>query len=78
MQVYKYIIEVRDEEGKLDFEAEELRKKEHPYLFSKKTFTIDQLCYYMSFGQNRDKPSGPMEVEAFMMDIGITYRRKTW
>ena len=74
----KYIIEVRDNNGKLDFQMEDKRREEHPYLFSKPTFTVDQLCYYMSYGQNRDQPSGPMELDAFMKEIGISYRVKTW
>ena len=32
---YNYIIEVRDSEGKLDFESERIKQKEHPFLFSK-------------------------------------------
>jgi hypothetical protein len=74
----KYIIEVRDENGKLDFANEPIRKKEHPYLFAKDTYTIDDLCYYMSFGQGRDNPSGPLQLPEFMKSIGISYRVKTW
>lgn len=74
----KYIIEVRDESGQLDFAAEIEKKKEHPYLFSKREFSIDDLCYYASYGQGRDNPSGPMELFDFMKSIGISYRRKTW
>ena len=74
----KYIIEVRDENGKLDFEKERVKQKEHPFLFSKREFTIDELCYYMSYGQGRNQPSGPMELPAFMESIDICYRRKTW
>ncbi len=74
----KYIIEVRDADGKLDFRAEEKRRKEHPYLFSKTEFTIDDLCYYMSYGQGRDNPSGPLQLNAFMGSIGISYRVKYW
>ena len=75
---YNYIIEVRDSEGKLDFESERIKQKEHPFLFSKSEFSIDDLCYYMSFGQGRNQPSGPLELPAFMQSIGITYRAKTW
>lgn len=74
----RYIIEVRDEHGQLDFRKEEEKTKEHPYLFSKLTFSIDDLCRYMSFGQERNNPSGPLELPAFMESIGITYRLKTW
>lgn len=74
----KYIIEVRDSEGQLDFEAEKIKRKEHPYLFSKPEFTVDNLCHYMSFGQNRDNPSGPMKLPVFMGSIGISYRAKYW
>ena len=74
----RFIIEVRDETGTLNFEKEKEKKKEHPYLFSKPTFSIDELCYYMSFGQGRNNPSGPMQLSAFMLSIGISYRLKTW
>jgi hypothetical protein len=75
----RYIIELRDKNGHLDFSEEaEQRKKAHPYLFSKYTFTIDELCYYMSYGQGRDNPSGPMDLQAFMDSIGISFRVKTW
>ena len=73
-----FIIEVRDEEGNLDFVAEKERKAEHPFLFSKYEFTIDELCYYASFGQGRDNPSGPMELPKFMEEIGVCYREKYW
>jgi len=74
----EYIIEVRDENGKLDFKNEPKRMKEHPYLFSKETFTIDNLCYYASYGQGRNNPSGPLDLPEFMKSIGISYREKTW
>jgi hypothetical protein len=74
----RFIIEVRDEDGNLDFEAEKQKRQEYGYLFSKRQFTIDNLCYYMSFGQRRDKPSGPMQLPEFMEEIGISYRVKTW
>ena len=75
---FTFFIEVRDSDGRLDFEIEKIKRKEHPYLFSKQTFSIDDLCYYMSFGQGRDAPKGPMELPAFMGSIGISYRVKTW
>jgi len=74
----KYIIEVRDSEGKLDTNKEMEKRKEHPFLFSKPEFKIDDLCYYMSYGQGRDNPSGPLDLPAFMESIGISYRPKTW
>ena len=74
----KFIIEVRDENGKLDFEKEKLKRIEHPYLFSKQTFSIDNLCYYASYGQGRHNPSGPGELGKFMESIGISYRQKYW
>lgn len=74
----KFIIEVRDSEGRLDLSSEEIKRKEHPYLFHKSTFTIDELCYYASFGQGRHKPIGPFELKDFMDSIGITYRLKLW
>jgi len=77
-QYTKFLIEVRDDNGKLDFKKEEEVRKAHPYLFSKPEFTIDQLCYYASYGQGRDNPSGPMELPIFMESIGVSYRMKTW
>lgn len=74
----KYIIEVRDADGKLDFRKEEEVKKAHPYLFSKREFTIDDLTWYASYGQGRNNPSGPSELPAFMKGIGISYRVKYW
>lgn len=74
----KYIIEVRDLHGRLDSKKEAEKKKEHPQLFGKKEFTIDALCYYMSFGQGRDNPSGPRDLPEFMKSIGLSYRRVSW
>ena len=55
MNVQKYIIEVRDLEGNLDFELEKQTRVAHPYLFSQSTFTIDDLCHYASYGQGREQ-----------------------
>jgi hypothetical protein len=74
----KYIVEVRDANGQLDFKKEEEVRKAHPFLFSKREFTIDDLCYYASYGQGRNKPSGPNELPLFMESIGACYRRKYW
>lgn len=75
----RYVVEVRDEDGKLKDEAtREAVKKAHPYLFSKESFNIDNLCYYASYGQGRDNPLGPMQLPAFMKSVGATYREKYW
>jgi len=74
----KFIIEARDDKGQLDFDLEREKRLEHPYLFSRGSFTLDNLCYYMSFGQKRDNPSEPMQLDEFMQSIGLTYRQKTW
>lgn len=75
----KYIIEVRDKEGLLaGLEKEQEVRKEHPYLFSKREFTIDDLCYYASYGQGRNNPSGPMDIYKFYRKIGVSYRVKYW
>ena len=74
----KYLVEVRDANGQLDFRKEEEVRKAHPFLFSKRQFTIDDLCYYASYGQGRNQPSGPMELPAFMQSIGASYRPITW
>lgn len=74
----KYIIEVRDEKGLLDFRKEEQVQKQHPYLFAQDEYTIDELAHYASYGQDRNKPVGPMEMGPFYKEIGISYRRKYW
>lgn len=75
----RYIIEVRNPDGTLaSIEKENAARAAHPFLFSKREFTIDDLCHYASYGQGRNNPSGPMELPAFMSGIGISYRRKTW
>jgi len=77
--MYKYIIEVRNNDGSLaSLSEEEKKRQEHPYLFSKEEFTIEELCYYASFGQGRDVPTGPLDLPKFMQDIGISYRIKSW
>ena len=76
--ITKYIIEVRNEVGQLDLEREKEVAQAHPYLFSKTTFTIDDLCHYASYGQGRNNPSGPMELPKFMQEIGVSYRQKYW
>lgn len=78
MTTEKYIVEVRDAEGQLDFVAEKAVKEQHPYLFSKSEFTVGDLCYYVSYGQGRNNPSGPRGLSAFMRRAGVTYRRKYW
>lgn len=78
MRNQKYIIEVRNENGGLDFEKEREIMKIHPYLFSKQGFTIDELCYYCSFGQNRDLPVGPMNVGEVLNSFGVSFRVKYW
>lgn len=74
----KYIIECRKEDGTLDFEREPELRKAHPFLFSKPHFSMDSLCWWMSYGEKRNKPSGPQELPAFMKSIGASYREKTW
>jgi hypothetical protein len=84
----RYLVEVRDSEGKLDFEGEDHAREAHPYLFSKEYFSIDELCYFASYGEGRNKGIGPMELPAFMKSIGVSYRnmksigvsyrKKTW
>jgi len=78
MRKKTYLVEVRDTEGRLDFTGEQKVRKEHPYFFSKREFTMDDLCYFMSFGEGRDNPSGPVQLDAFMKEMGVTYREKTW
>ncbi len=74
----KYIIEVRDHKGQLDFRKEEIIQRQHPYLFTQTEYTIDELTYYASYGQDRNNPVGPTEMGTFYKEIGISYRRKYW
>lgn len=74
----KYIISGTDDSKNWTFGGEQKKKEEHPYLFTKDEFTMNELCRYMSFGQGRDNPSGPMQLQAFMDSIGIIYRHKYW
>lgn len=75
----KYIVEVRDKQGLLaSLEEEQKVKTRHPYLFSKREFTIDDLCHYASYGQGRNNPSGPMDIYEFYREIGVSYRVKYW
>ena len=73
-----YIVEVRNDQGQLDLSKEEQLRTEHPYLFTKPAFTMDELCHYASYGQGRNKPTGPLELGDFMQSIGISYRFKYW
>jgi len=75
----KYIVEIRDENGQLIYgEKEEKIRKSHPFLFSKQEFTIDELCYYASYGQGRNTPIGPQRLWEIMDSFGVSYRKKTW
>lgn len=74
----KYLVEVRDAKGQLDFKKEEEVRKAHPFLFSKMFFTIDELAWWVSYGEGRNQPSGPSEVRTFLANIGACIRPKTW
>lgn len=74
----KYIVEVRNDQGQLDMEKEQILRKKHPYLFLHPSYTLDDLCRYASYGQGRDNPVGPLGLGAFMKEIGISYRIKYW
>jgi hypothetical protein len=74
----KFIIEVRDENGKLDFKKEMEIRRIHPVLFNRHEYTLDELCHYASFGQGRNQPTGPLDLSKFFNPIGIFYRPKTW
>lgn len=74
----KFIIEVRDSNGKLDFKKEREIRRIHPVLFQKSEFSIEELCHYASFGQGRNTPTGPLNLKDFFNPIGVFYRPKTW
>jgi hypothetical protein len=74
----RYIVEVRNEKGELDFEKEKQVQRRHPFLALRQTFSMDELCWYASYGQGRNKPMGPMEIGEFYKSIGVSYRCKTW
>lgn len=75
----KYLVEVRDANGQLDFRKEDAMRKTHPFLFSKQFFTIDELAWWVSYGAGgRGMPSGPSEARAFLANLGFSIRPKTW
>lgn len=74
----KYLVEVRDANGQLDFRKEDALRKTHPFLFSKHYFTIDELAHWVSYGEGRDQPSGPSESRVFLANLGFSIRPKTW
>lgn len=74
----KYIIEVRDSEGKLDSEKEKELRKSHPEFFTKPHYNIDELTWKASYAGGRNKAMGPMELPEFMDSIGLSYRVKYW
>jgi len=73
-----YLVEARDAKGNLDFEKESQLMKAYPYLFSRRYFTIDDLAWWVSYGQPQLGPSGPSEARAFLASIGACIRPKTW
>lgn len=74
----RFIIEVRDTRGKLDFEKEKVVREQHPYLFQRDAYSLDDLLRYVSFGQGRDKPISPKELPKYLKDMGVTARRIYW
>jgi hypothetical protein len=76
----KYIIEARDDNGNLLFggDSQEVVDK-YPEFFSRREWSIDQLCWTVSFAGGRDKPTGPGGLDKFFKSRpGLTYRIKTW
>lgn len=79
----KFIIEVRELDGSLSSTAKLLEaKKAHPFFFSKRVFTMDQLVKHFSSVNGKWVPIGPMQLPVKMEELrkshGITYRHKTW
>lgn len=74
-----YIVEAREPDGKLSLAADALpRWQQHPYLRHKRTFTIDDLTWWISFGEGRNTPTSPDKALAFLSSIGLPARLKTW
>jgi hypothetical protein len=71
----RYIVEAREPDGTL---APMSRFDAHPYLRSRPTFTIDQLCWWASYGDGRNTPRGPAATFQFLRDLGLPAREKTW
>lgn len=74
----RYIIEARNGPYLASSAEEETRRILHPYLFSKPTFTILELCHWASFYEGRDKECGPSETFAMLTAFGLPAREKTW
>jgi hypothetical protein len=74
----RYIVEPRNGSHLASNEECAERYARHPYLRSKPTFSIDELCHWVSFGEGRNSPCGPSETFAFLQAIGLPAREKTW
>ena len=75
----RYIVEARTPDGRLaPLAVEQELRRRHPFLFSRPTFTIDELAHWVSYGQGRDQPSGPAQTFAFLAELGLPARPKTW
>ena len=72
MDKYKYIIEVRDENGALNPELERELSEKYPEFFESEEFSIFNLCWLASYAGGRNKPLGPMELGDFMKSIGLS------
>lgn len=75
----RYIVEPREPDGTLlTGAAGSERRMRAPYLFSQPTFTIDQLCWWASYGDDRNTPMGPSETFQFLRELGCPAREVTW
>lgn len=74
----RYIIEARNGPYLASSAECETRRILHPYLFSKASFAIDELCHWASFGESREQPCGPSETFAMLSAFGLPAREKTW
>jgi len=74
----KYLAEVRDADGQLDFRKEEELRKVHPFLFGRSEFTQDNLTWWASYGEGRNQPSTFAEARKFLACLGVSIRPKTW
>jgi len=75
---YDYIVECRNYRGEIDLDKALEAKKNHPYLFSKEKYKLHDLCYYASYGQGRDDPTGPYGLDEFLTSCGVEARPITW
>lgn len=79
MTRHRYIVETREPDGSLlTGAAASERRMRWPFLFSRDTFTIDELAWWASYGDDRNTPRGPAATLQSLREIGCPAREVTW